>query len=78
LKLTVPNLVRLLSNKDKGVTTQHLVALALRFRPDRIFVGEVRFGEAFDMLQAFNTGHDGGMASLHASSARSALSRLES
>ncbi|MWL91448.1 CpaF family protein [Cupriavidus sp. SW-Y-13] len=78
LKLTVPNLVRLLSNKDKGVTTQHLVALALRFRPDRIFVGEVRFGEAFDMLQALNTGHDGGMASLHASSARSALSRLES
>jgi Flp pilus assembly CpaF family ATPase len=53
----------LLSNKDKGVTTQHLVALALRFRPDRIFVGEVRFGEAFDMLQALNTGHDGGMAS---------------
>jgi pilus assembly protein CpaF len=78
LKLTVPNQVRLLSNKDKGVTTQHLVALALRFRPDRIFVGEVRFGEAFDMLQALNTGHDGGMASLHASSARSALSRLES
>ncbi|GMG95011.1 hypothetical protein Cmtc_62310 [Cupriavidus sp. TKC] len=78
LKLSVPNQVRLLSNKDKGVTTQHLVALALRFRPDRIFVGEVRFGEAFDMLQALNTGHDGGMASLHASSARSALSRLES
>jgi Flp pilus assembly CpaF family ATPase len=74
LKLSVPNQVRLLSNKDKGVTTQHLVALALRFRPDRIFVGEVRFGEAFDMLQALNTGHDGGMASLHASSARSALS----
>lgn len=78
LKLGVPNLVRLLSNLDKGVSTQHLVALALRFRPDRILVGEVRGGEAYDMLQALNTGHDGGMASLHANNARSALSRLES
>ncbi|SPS02322.1 CpaF family protein [Cupriavidus taiwanensis] len=78
LKPSVPNVVRLLSNADKGVTTQHLVALSLRFRPDRILVGEVRGGEAYDMLQAFNTGHDGGMGSLHAPSPRMALSRLES
>lgn len=78
LKTRVPNTVRLLSNTDKNVTTQQLVALALRFRPDRILVGEVRGGEAFDLLQALNTGHDGGMASLHANNARSALSRMES
>ena len=78
LKLAVPNKVRLLSNADTRVTTQQLVALSLRFRPDRILVGEVRGGEAFDLLQALNTGHDGGMASLHANNARSALSRLES
>lgn len=78
LKLSVPNKVRLLSNADTQVSTQLLVALCLRFRPDRILVGEVRGGEAFDLLQALNTGHDGGMASLHANNARSALSRLES
>ncbi|MFP3756329.1 ATPase, T2SS/T4P/T4SS family [Cupriavidus sp. SIMBA_020] len=78
LKPRVPNVVRLLSNNDKGVSTQQLVALSLRFRPDRILVGEVRGGEAYDMLQAFNTGHDGGMGSLHAPNARAALSRLES
>ncbi|MBY4898643.1 CpaF family protein [Cupriavidus sp. AU9028] len=78
LKTRVPNAVRLLSNTDKNVTTQQLVALALRFRPDRILVGEVRGGEAFDLLQALNTGHDGGMASLHANNAKAALSRLES
>ncbi|AOY97702.1 conjugal transfer protein TrbB (plasmid) [Cupriavidus sp. USMAA2-4] len=78
LKLSVLNKVRLLSNPDTQVTTQQLVALCLRFRPDRILVGEVRGGEAFDFLQALNTGHDGGMGSLHANSARSALSRLES
>ena len=78
LKLYVPNRVRLLSNIDTNVTTQLLVALCLRFRPDRIIVGEVRGGEAYDLLQALNTGHDGGLASLHANNARTALSRLES
>lgn len=77
LKMSVPNKVRLLSNTETRVTTQQLVALSLRFRPDRILVGEVRSGEAYDLLQALNTGHDGGMASLHANNARSALSRLE-
>jgi Flp pilus assembly CpaF family ATPase len=60
------------------VTTQLLVALCLRFRPDRIIVGEVRGGEAYDLLQALNTGHDGGLASIHANNGRTALSRLES
>ena len=78
LKLHVPNRVRLLSNADTNVTTQLLVALCLRFRPDRIIVGEVRGGEAYDLLQALNTGHDGGLASIHANNARTALSRLES
>lgn len=78
LKIMVPNRVRLLSNEEKKVTPRMLVALCLRFRPDRIIVGEVRGGEAFDMLQALNTGHDGGMASIHASTGPLALSRLES
>ncbi|MGF6735547.1 pilus assembly protein CpaF [Paraburkholderia youngii] len=78
LKLRVPNLVRFLSNPDKGVTTQSLVALCLRFRPDRIIVGEVRGGEAFDFIQALSTGHDGGLGSIHSNDARGGLSRLES
>lgn len=78
LKVHAPNRVRLLSNADTNVTTQLLVALCLRFRPDRIIVGEVRGGEAYDLLQALNTGHDGGLASIHSNNARTALSRLES
>lgn len=78
LKIRVPNLVRLLSNPDKGVSTQLLVALCLRLRPDRIIVGEVRGGEAYDFVQALSTGHDGGMGSIHANDARMGLSRLES
>jgi pilus assembly protein CpaF len=54
------------------------VALCLRFRPDRIIVGEVRGGEAYDFVQALNTGHDGGMGSIHANDARGGLTRLES
>ncbi len=60
------------------VTQRDLVRNALRMRPDRIIIGEVRGGEAFDMLQAMNTGHDGSMSSIHANSTRDALSRLES
>jgi pilus assembly protein CpaF len=59
------------------ITQRELVKNALRMRPDRIIVGEVRAGEAFDMLQAMNTGHDGSMTTVHANSARDALSRLE-
>lgn len=59
------------------VTQRELVKNSLRMRPDRIIVGEVRAGEAFDMLQAMNTGHDGSMTTVHANTARDALSRLE-
>ena len=59
------------------VTIRDLVRNALRMRPDRIIVGEVRGVEAFDMLQAMNTGHDGSLSTIHANSARDALSRLE-
>jgi pilus assembly protein CpaF len=59
------------------ITQRELVKNALRMRPDRIIVGEVRAGEAFDMLQAMNTGHDGSMTTVHANTARDALSRVE-
>jgi len=59
------------------ITARDLVTNALRMRPDRIIVGEVRSGEALDMLQAMNTGHDGGMTTIHSNSPRDALSRLE-
>jgi pilus assembly protein CpaF len=59
------------------VTMRDLVRNALRMRPDRIVVGEIRTGEAFDMLQAMNTGHDGSLTTIHANTPRDALSRLE-
>ena len=59
------------------ITARDLVINALRMRPDRIIVGEVRSGEALDMLQAMNTGHDGGMTTVHANSPRDAFARLE-
>jgi pilus assembly protein CpaF len=59
------------------ITQRNLVKNALRMRPDRIIVGEVRAGEAFDMLQAMNTGHDGSMTTVHANTPRDALSRIE-
>ncbi len=59
------------------VNQRDLVKNALRMRPDRIIVGEVRAGEAFDMLQAMNTGHDGSMTTVHANSSRDSLSRVE-
>lgn len=59
------------------VTARDLVRNALRMRPDRIIVGEVRGGEALDMLQAMNTGHDGSLSTIHANSPRDALTRLE-
>lgn len=64
--------------EGKGaITIRDLVRNALRMRPDRIIVGEVRSGEALDMLQAMNTGHDGSLTTAHANSPRDALSRLE-
>ena len=82
LQLQQRHVVRLESRpsnvEGKGaVTIRDLVKNALRMRPDRIVVGECRGGEALDMLQAMNTGHDGSMSTLHANSPREALSRLE-
>ena len=78
----IANLVRLEAKNanmtgDTEVTIRDLIRSALRMRPDRIIVGEVRGAEAVDMLQAMNTGHDGSMSTLHANSASDALSRLE-
>ncbi len=82
LRLNQEHVVQLESRppniEGKGqVTIRDLVRNALRMRPDRIVVGEVRGGEALDMLQAMNTGHDGSLTTLHANSPRDALSRLE-
>src|SRR5581483_10558637 len=64
--------------EGKGeVDQRQLLVTALRMRPNRIILGEVRGGEAFDMLQAMNTGHEGSMSTIHANTPRDALSRLE-
>ncbi|MGD2067436.1 MAG: CpaF family protein [Gemmatimonadota bacterium] len=81
LQLRQPHVVRLETRppniEGKGeVTARALVINALRMRPDRIIVGEVRGSEAVDMLQAMNTGHDGSLTTLHANSPRDALNRL--
>lgn len=62
---------------NNAVTIRDLVRQTLRMRPDRVIIGEVRAGEALDMLQAMNTGHDGSMATVHANTPRDALARLE-
>jgi pilus assembly protein CpaF len=82
LQLQQPHVVRLETRppsiEGQGeVTIRDLVKNALRMRPDRIICGEVRGAEAIDMLQAMNTGHDGSMCTLHANTAREALTRLE-
>lgn len=82
LQLQQPHVVRLETRppniEGKGEVTQRdLVRNALRMRPDRIVIGEVRGGEAIDMLQAMNTGHDGSLTTIHANTPRDALSRME-
>ena len=82
LQLQQPHVIRLETRPPSlegtgQVTQRDLVWNALRMRPDRIIVGEVRGAEAFDMLQAMNTGHDGSISTVHANSARDALTRVE-
>jgi pilus assembly protein CpaF len=82
LRLQQEHVVRLETRppniEGRGIVTQRdLVRNALRMRPDRIIVGEVRGGEALDMMQAMNTGHDGSISTVHANSARDSISRLE-
>lgn len=83
LQLAQENLVRLETRPPNvegqgAIRQRQLLINSLRMRPDRIIIGEVRGDEAFDMLQAMNTGHEGSMTTIHANSTRDALSRLES
>lgn len=78
----IPNLVRMETRNAnvegcREITIRDLIKTSLRMRPDRIIVGEVRGGEAFDMMQCLNTGHDGSMSTGHANSCKDMLSRLE-
>ena len=80
--IDTPNLVRLETRNAtaegcSGITIRDLIRTSLRMRPDRIIVGEVRGGEAVDLLQCLNTGHDGSLSTGHANSAKDMLSRLE-
>jgi pilus assembly protein CpaF len=82
LQLQQPHVVRMETRppslEGRGEVTQRdLMRNALRMRPDRIIIGEVRSDEAFDMLQAMNTGHDGSMSTVHANTTRDALTRIE-
>ena len=82
LQLQQPHVVRLETRPENlegsgQVTQRDLVRNALRMRPDRIIIGEVRGAEAFDMLQAMNTGHDGSISTVHANTARDAVTRIE-
>lgn len=82
IQLDKPNLVRFEARREQpdqpAVTIRDLVRATLRHRPDRILLGEVRGGEAFDLLQALNTGHSGTLSTIHANSAQQALARLTS
>jgi pilus assembly protein CpaF len=82
IQLDKPNLVRFEARREQpdlpAVTIRDLVRATLRHRPDRILLGEVRGGEAFDLLQALNTGHSGSLSTIHANSAQQAIARLTS
>jgi pilus assembly protein CpaF len=82
LQIDRPNLVRFEARREQAglpaVTIRELLRATLRHRPDRIIVGEVRGGEAFDLLQALNTGHSGTLSTIHANSAEQALARFSS
>lgn len=72
-----PNTVSMLTDPDTDIDMTRLLKLTLRYRPDRIFVGEVRDGAALALLKAWNTGHPGGLTTLHANNPQAALTRLD-
>ncbi len=80
IKIDLPNVVRFeaqpATESRKEITIRNLVKHSLRFTPNRIILGEVRGGEAFDLLQVLNTGHAGSLSTIHANTAERALSRL--
>ena len=78
LQCNARNKVHMFTKSNIGFTMQKAVSEVLRYRPDRIVVGEVRDGSALDLLKAWNTGHSGGVSTLHANSAELGLRRLES
>ena len=83
LRLAQENIVRLETRPPNiegqgAIKQRQLLINCLRMRPDRIIMGEIRGEEAFDMLQAMNTGHEGSMTTIHANTPRDAISRLES
>jgi pilus assembly protein CpaF len=82
IQLAHTNLVRFEARREQdgtpAISIRHLLKAALRHRPDRLLVGEVRGGEAFDLLQLLNTGHSGSISTIHASSAKQALTRFTS
>jgi pilus assembly protein CpaF len=86
IQLTAPNLVRFEARREQAsdnpddhvpaITIRDLLKASLRHRPDRIILGEIRGGEAFDLLQALNTGHSGSLSTIHANSAAQSVSRF--
>ena len=77
VQIDVPNFVPLLSNPNAHVSARDLVKLAMRTRPDRLILGETRGDETYDLIRAFNSGHPGSVSTIHADSAKDALSALE-
>ncbi|WP_215843297.1 P-type conjugative transfer ATPase TrbB [Acidithiobacillus montserratensis] len=77
LQCTAPNVVQFLTDDDAGIDMTRLLKLTLRYRPDRVLVGEVRDKAALALLKAWNTGHPGGIATLHANNPEAALLRLD-
>jgi len=77
IQCNAPNVVQMLTDLDAEIDMTRLLKLTLRYRPDRIFVGEVRDKAALALLKAWNTGHPGGLATLHANSTTAALTRLD-
>jgi P-type conjugative transfer ATPase TrbB len=77
IRVSIPNHVFFESNAQAGIYIRDLVKLSLRYAPDRIIVGEIRGAEAFDLMRAMNSGHEGGLTTIHANNSKMALAALE-